>query len=224
MDHLFNRLDGAYPNRWRAAFASEQAVANWRESWAEAFDEEGLLPQSIADGLRACRKLYDWPPSLAEFLKACKPPINVDVAIYEAINQMRARQHGKDSWSNPAIYWAAVEVGEYDMVSQTFSQLKPRFETALNKVMSGEILPVPVRAPVLSAPGKSESTREYGRERLAELGAFAAVKETPRESNVGWAWEIVDENQRSGKVPLHKLNIARAAIFNATGRSVQEGA
>lgn len=218
MDHLFNRLDGAYPNRWRAAFASEQAVANWRESWAEAFDEEGLAPQLIADGLKACRKLYDWPPSITEFLKACKPPINIDVAIYEAINQMRARQHGKDVWSNPAIYWAAVEVGEYDMISQTFSQIKPRFEAALDKVMAGEVLPVPARAPALSAPGKSESTREYGRQRLAEIGALAALKPPPQGFNIGWAWKIVDEEKRTGKVPLHKLNIAREAIFNVTGK------
>lgn len=220
MDHLFNRLDGAYPNRWRAAFANEQAVANWRESWAEAFDEEGLTPQMIAEGLRVCRKTYDWPPSITEFLKVCKPAINVDVAIYEAINQMRARQHGKDAWSNPAIYWAAVEVGEYDMISQTFSQIKPRFEAALNKVMAGEVLPVPARAPALSAPGKSESTREYGRQRLAEIGALAALKPPPQGFNIGWAWKIVDEEKRTGKVPLHKLNIAREAIFNVTGKEI----
>lgn len=220
MDHLFNRLDGAYPNRWRAAFANEQAVANWRESWAEAFDEEGLTPQSIAEGLKACRKLYDWPPSITEFLKACKPPINLDAAIYEAVEQMRARQHGKDVWSNPAIYWAAVKVGEYDIISQTFSQLRPRFEAALAKVMVGDIPAVPPRAPALAAPGKSESTREFGHQRLAEIGALAVMKEPPKGYNIGWAQRIVDEEKSTGKVPLHKLNIAREAIFNVTGREV----
>lgn len=218
MDHLFNRLDGAYPNRWRTAFASEQAIANWRESWAEAFADEGLTPQMISEGLKACRRAYDWPPSLTEFLKACKPAINVDAAIYEAIEQMRARQHGKDVWSNPAIYWAAVKVGEFDMVSQSFSSIKPRFEAALKKVLEGSVLPVPERVAALAAPGKAESTREYGAKRLQELGAAAAFKRAPGGANLGWAWRIIDEDKKTGKVHLHKLNIARQAIFNATGK------
>ncbi|UIY58132.1 replication protein P [Burkholderia cepacia] len=220
MDHLFNRFDGAYPNRWRAAFASEQAISNWCESWAEAFDEEGLTPQMISDGLRVCRTTYDWPPSITEFLKACKPAINVDAAIYEAIEQMRARQHGKDVWSNPAIYWAAVKVGEFDMVSQTFSSIKPRFEAALKKVLEAPVLPVPPRAPALGAPGASTSTREYGAQKLQELGASAAFKRAPGGANIGWALKIVEEEKNTGKVPLHKLNIAKQAIFNATGKEV----
>lgn len=218
MDHLFNRFDGAYPNRWRAAFANEQAVANWRESWVEAFDEEGLTPQMISDGLKACRKNYDWPPSLTEFLKACKPAINIDAAIYEAIEQLRARQHAKDTWSNPAIFWAATRVGEFDMLSQSFSNIKPRFEAALRKVLEGDVLPVPERAAALPAPGKAESTREYGAKRLQELGASAAFKRTPGGANIGWAWRIIDEDKKTGRVPLNKLNIARQAIFNSTGK------
>jgi len=218
MDHLFNRFDGAYPNRWRAAFANEQAVANWRESWSEAFDEEGLTPQSISDGLKACRKMFDWPPSLTEFLKACKPPINIDAAIYEAIDQMRARQHGKDKWSNPAIYWAAAKVGEFDMLSQSFSSIKPRFEAALKAVQAGEILPVPARVPALASPGAAESTREYGAKRLQELGATSAFRRSPGGANIGWAIGIIEEDKRTGRVPLSKLNIARQAIFNSTGK------
>lgn len=218
MDHLFNRFDGAYPNRWRAAFASEQAISNWRESWAEAFDEEGLTPQMISDGLRTCRKTYDWPPSITEFLKACKPQINVDAAIYEAIEQMRKRQHGKDSWSNPAIFWAAREVGEFDMITQSFTSIKPRFESALKKVLASEILPVPARVPALVAPGAAESTREYGAQRLEELGASHVLKRGPRGPGLHWAYQIVADDKATGKVPLNKLNIARQAIFNATGK------
>jgi hypothetical protein len=218
MDHLFNRFDGAYPNRWRAAFASEQAISNWRESWSEAFDEEGLTPQMISDGLKACRKSYDWPPSLTEFLKACKPQVNIDAAIYEAIEQMRKRQHGKDSWSNPAIYWAAVKVGEFDMISQSFSSIKPRFESALKKVLEGEVLPVPARVAALPAPTAAESTREYGAQRLVEMGATEAFKRGPRGPGLHWAHQIIEEDKRTGKVPLNKLNIARQAIFNATGK------
>ncbi|WP_248322009.1 replication protein P [Caballeronia sp. Sq4a] len=219
MDHLFNRLDGMYPNRWRAAFQSEQAIANWRDSWAEAFDEDGVTTQMISDGIRACRKHYDWPPSVSEFIKACKPPLDIDAAVYEAIDQMRARQHGKDVWSNPAIFWAAVKVGEYDVISQTVSQLKPRFEAALKKVLeAGDIQPVPARVPALAAPGAAESTREYGRQRLDELNASAAMKNMSKGGNIEWARRIIEDERATGTVPLNKLKIARDAIFNVTGK------
>ncbi|OUE47318.1 hypothetical protein BZY94_06350 [Burkholderia territorii] len=172
----------------------------------------------ISDGLKVCRKSYDWPPSLTEFLKACKPQINVDAAIYEAIEQMRKRQHGKDVWSNPAIYWAAVKVGEFDMVSQTFSSIKPRFESALKIVLESAVPPVPERVPALAAPGAAVSTREYGAQRLQELGASAAFKRAPGGANIGWALSIVEEEKKTGKVPFNKLSIARQAIFNATGK------
>ncbi|MBN3757189.1 hypothetical protein G3N95_29905 [Paraburkholderia sp. Tr-20389] len=220
MDHLFNRFDGAYPNRWRAAFASEQAISNWRESWAEAFDEEGLTPQMISDGLKTCRKTYDWPPSITEFIKACKPQINVDAAIYEAIDQMRARQRGKDKWSHPAIYWAAAKVGEFDIISQSISSLKPRFEAALKAVLAGEVLPVPERVPALPAPTAAESTREYGAQRLEELGATEVLKREPRGPGLGWAHRIIAESKAGVPTPHNKLTIARDAIFNATGKQV----
>jgi hypothetical protein len=72
MDHLFNRLDGAYPHKWRSAFPNQQAIDNFCESWAEAFEEEGITPNDVKVGLKACRNTFDWPPSCAEFIKACK--------------------------------------------------------------------------------------------------------------------------------------------------------
>lgn len=76
MDHLYNRLDGAYLQKWRSNFQNEQAIENWRVSWAEAFEAEGLKPRDIKAGLDACRSKYDWPPSCAEFIKACSPSEN----------------------------------------------------------------------------------------------------------------------------------------------------
>ncbi|MDN7933637.1 replication protein P [Burkholderia metallica] len=218
IDHLFNRLDGAYPNRWRASFPSGDSIENWRETWVEALDEEGVTPEMVSAALRACRRKFDWPPSLTEFLSLCKPPIDAEAGLYEAIDQMRARQHGKDAWSNPAIFWAAAKVGEYDMLSQTISQLKPRFEAALKKVLAGEVMPVPVRVAMLQAPNKSESSREYGRQRLGELNASDLVRNVARGGNIHWARRVIDEELRTGKVPLHKLNIAREAIYNVTGK------
>jgi hypothetical protein len=214
MDHLFNRLDGAYPNRWRAAFPNEHAIANWRDSWAEAFADEGLSPDSIATALKACRKLYDWPPSLTEFMKACKPPINLDAAIYEAVEQMRARQHGKDVWTNPAIYWAAVKVGEFDILSQAHSQLKPRFAGALEAVLAQEVIhSAPERLLALPDAGKAITSKEEGRKQLERLGALGILNR-PGRINIDWAYKILDRQKGGEKIIGNAVEVAERAIAN----------
>lgn len=174
MDHLWNRLDGAYPNRWRAAFANEQAVQNWREAWAEAFVEEGIAPAEVKDAIARCRKSYDWPPSLSEFIKACRPPLDYEAAHAEAVKQMRARADGADAWSDPAIYWAAAEIGEFDLRSLAYPVIKGRWKDSLNKAIDGikaGTIPneVPKRSIALPAPGKTVAAPEQARKHLAVL-------------------------------------------------------
>lgn len=72
MDHLYNKLDAMYPIRWRSAHQSEASLQSWRETWAEAFDRKGITLQQIKTGIDECVELYDWPPSLKEFLTACR--------------------------------------------------------------------------------------------------------------------------------------------------------
>lgn len=72
MDHLFNKLDVMYPIRWKSAYSSEIMVQNWRQTWAEAFDRKRITPEQIKTGLEECEELYKWPPSLPEFLAACR--------------------------------------------------------------------------------------------------------------------------------------------------------
>jgi Replication protein P len=155
MDHLFNKLAGAYPATWKAAFSNDFALENWRDTWAEAFEEEGITPQDIASGLRNIRKLYvDWTPNLHQFLHACLPPIDPEGALYEAIREIPKRAMAEDKWSHPAIYWAAVQIGEFDLTSKTVKDLQPRFTRALKDVLSKPeaIEPVPAPAPRLAAP------------------------------------------------------------------------
>lgn len=71
MDHLFAKLDSMYPNRWNSAYPNEISINNWRSTWSEAFEQKGITPRHIRAGLDECLVLYNWPPSLPEFLKAC---------------------------------------------------------------------------------------------------------------------------------------------------------
>lgn len=170
IDQLFNRLDGMYPQRWRSAFADTNAIRNWREAWADALAEERITPQQVADAVRACRRKYDWPPSLTEFLKACKPHIDPETAFAEACEQMRARDNGTDKWSSPAVYWAAVEFGSWELRHASWDRAKSRWTRILTEKLAQADLPeVPPRRDALPAPGQARANPEKVRELLDGL-------------------------------------------------------
>jgi hypothetical protein len=154
MDRLFNRFDGMYPTRWRASFPSEQAVKNWRAAWSIAFTEQHVTPKHIADGLKACATAFDWPPSITEFINLCKSPVEPESAYYEALQQMNIRStNGKDQWSHPAIYWAAVKFGTWDLKSSVYSNAKTRWGATLDECLRDPETPVPSAMVALPAPG-----------------------------------------------------------------------
>lgn len=72
IDHLFNRLDGIYTGKWQQAFRTPSSIENWKSAWAESLHDRGITPEQIKRGLKNCVDLYDWPPSLSEFVKACE--------------------------------------------------------------------------------------------------------------------------------------------------------
>lgn len=74
IDHLYRRLDGLYAGKWRNIFAAPDAIENWRQAWAEALHARHVTPAQIKRGLSNCIDMYDWPPSLPEFIKACQTP------------------------------------------------------------------------------------------------------------------------------------------------------
>lgn len=156
MDHLFNRLDGMYPNKWRSSFGSEQAIENWRQAWAEAFMEEGITPQAIQNGLRAARVKFPWPPSLPEFLAACRPDLDPEKAWHESTRQMAERALGqKGTWSHPAIYWAAVKFS-WELRTMNYPQVKARWEEELEFQRRQPSWPE-IPEPMIALPEKIET-------------------------------------------------------------------
>ena len=161
IDHLFNRLDGLYPNRWRAAFAGQQAIDNWREAWAEGFCHEALTLEDVRVGLHACRTRFSWPPSFAEFVSACRPNLEPEAAHAEAVRQLRLRGYGRDEWSHPAIFWAAMSVGEHDLRSSSWLMIRERWTNALRKEIARRNWePVPRAALMLSCESAQKKPKE----------------------------------------------------------------
>ena len=170
IDHLFNRLDGLYPHRWRSAFASEQAISNWRETWADGFAEEGVTMAEIKAGMKACRTRFAWPPSFAEFMSACRQPMDFESAFCEAIEQLRRREHGEDQWSHPAIYWASVSIGSFDMRNATWGGIKARWTATLQAELEKREWPdVPLPMVSLPAPGNTSVSPEEAKRRIEEM-------------------------------------------------------
>lgn len=168
IDHLFNRLDGLYPHKWRSAFANDQAIANWRTAWAEGFSDEGITVDEVREGLKACRR-RDWPPSFAEFFKACRPDIDFGAALSEAIDQVVRRDSGDDRWSHPAIFWAAVKVTPFELKNRPRKDLESVWRAALAEQLAKSEWPeIPERRVALPAPGQTHS-RDVGNESIREM-------------------------------------------------------
>lgn len=219
MDHLYNRLDGAYPGRWRKDFPDPQSVENWRESWVEAFEEEGITQADVAVAMRKVRKRFNWPPSIAEFIQLARPPVDVDQAYHEAVAGLLERRAGRmGEWSHRAIYWAAQEL-QYDLLTQSQEQMKARWKRALAKQLdrsSHEDIPALVTQ--LPAPGHTQLEREEARRLLAHLRASDIVKRPGGQQRLGWAQAIMERVER--KDPT----LTRAIIHSAEAALAKGGA
>lgn len=209
IDHLYNRLDGAYPHKWRSNFADQQAIDNWAESWVECFEEEGITPNDVKVGLRECRKRFAWPPSCAEFVQACRPNVDPLRAYYEAVAGVQARfagEHGE--WSHPAIYHAAMPMA-VELREQSFSQVKGRWETALAQQLAKtewEAIPAPMLA--LAAPGKSTTTSEKARAAIAHL--VSSVVNRPASTDPkAWARRLLAREHAGEKLTPTQVHMAR---------------
>lgn len=210
MDHLFNRLDGAYPRKWRADFQNEIAIANWKETWSEAFDEEGVTPAEIKTGLTNCRRMFDWPPSLTEFLRACRPGLDPETAFHEAVRGLICRQKGeRGTWSHPAIYHAAVDVGQHDVLNCTYGAVKARWEKCLlAQLAKGDWAQIPEASIALPAPAKTEQSNAEAKAAMSRIGAGGILNKFGRDHKA-WANKILASQK--GRSPT-VIAMARRAV------------
>jgi hypothetical protein len=214
IDHLFNRLDGAYPHKWRSAYPDHDSINNWAESWVEAFEDEGISPEDVKRGLKVCRSRYDWPPSCAEFVKACKLTVDPLIGYYEAVEGVQARQRGEQgTWSHPAIYWAAMPLA-FDLGTQPYSHIRARWEKALAEQLARREWPaIPASMAALPAPGKAALSKEEAKKMLAKLSACALLR--PRSGHSAWYLDILERHKRGDpSLSAAQVNCAQEAARN----------
>lgn len=220
MDHLYNRLDGAYPHKWRANFPDERAIDNWAESWVEAFEDEGITPADVKTGLKACRSRFAWPPSCAEFIQACRPQGDIAAAYHEAVAGLEARGKGeRGEWSHPAIFWAATLL-QRDLMGQSYSAVQGRWASALRAQLARtEWAEIPVPRQQLAAPGKTMLSHEGAAAMVRELEAKGLITKGITK-NAGddfdhkrWARRLLERVANGDKaVSICQINTASEAL------------
>lgn len=221
MDWLFGEIYGLFGNQFLDKFRSghtvdglDTGIENMKSIWAVKIRENGLKLSDIKRGIKGCERCKFGAPGWPEFLELCRPTPNVDEALSEALVQLQKRQTGDDVWSHPAIYWATMKVGYYDMTNLSSSALKPRFASALTAALAGEIQPVPPMRVAIAAPvQQTEIDLADAKARLAELKSKNIFSMEPRGDQLRWAKSILEREKKGDKsVSLLQLNEAKQAM------------
>lgn len=173
IERLFDKLSCYYGSKfgdlWRGC-----EIRSVKRTWAKAL--AGYSPEEVKHGLDACLSRI-FPPTLPEFLMLCRQSIDFEAAFYEAYEQLRQRESGSDKWSHPAIYWAAVTIGHFDMRNATWGGIKARWAAVLQAELNKREWPeIPLRRDAIPAPGKSSIPQEEAQRRIAEMRDMLAKK------------------------------------------------
>lgn len=175
--------------------------------WSEKM--YGLTNDEIRRGVNAMRKLA-WPPTLPQFLELCRPSIDETVAYYEAVHGMERRRAGEmGEWSHPAIFWAAAKM-THDLLNQPYSSIRSRWEKELSLQLEKNIWPeIPAVCKALSAPGRTETSREKAKRELEKLNASEILKKQP---GLAWSRKILERGKQGEELPAISIRLANEAL------------
>ena len=210
-DAVFTEMTLLYGSRFGQQWAGltpREIKAAWNRRLAD------YSPAEIQRGLDACDAL-DWPPSLPEFMRLCRPALNAEAAYHEAVAGMVARGRGeRGQWSHPGIYWAAVRITSHDLLSMGWQAIRGRWEAALRDVMAkGRWDPVPEPAKALPAPGQASLSPQQQRQAMDQVRSVAASVRPQQAAStrdaLAWARKIVANPQ--GRAPT-VVAMARRAL------------
>lgn len=165
-----------------------------------------------------------FPPTLPEFVLLCRPKVNIDAALDEALAQMHRRTQGQqDTWTDPAFYWAAAKIGHWDLQQLSRDALLKRFAAALDDVRRGHIAPVPPVPLQLESPAEPAVDRATADASHAKVKAHCAewVRKATRGTatdGLRWAYRIAERVKRGESVNPTVEAFAREALDQETKR------
>lgn len=198
VERIFQRMENYYLSLWKDRFGTfpRERV---KQAWAEEL--AGYTANEIKRGLDAAKGMK-FPPTLPEFLTACRPPLDAKISWAEACEQMRIRLQGKgdDRWTSPKVYWAAVKIGAYDLNNLSWDQVRARWNAAISE---GRADPIPEFLAQLPAPGHQTVTRKEATERMSELKAKIGQVSLPGTTKAGtqWAYRLMEREAKGESLP-----------------------
>jgi len=166
VERIFDRMTAAFGNRFATMWASADPATVKRE-WAEAL--AGFSGTEILVGLNSARS-RDWPPTLGEFMRLCRPePPYEDLFIAAQLG------HRND----PVSYWAAQAFGGYELRIATWPKARARWIECVDQVLKAHTLPpIPDQDRLaLPAPGQTR-TSAVAREAIDSLKRMIATAKT----------------------------------------------
>ncbi len=207
VDSLFAKFTAMYGNKfidmWRG-IDTDEVKSLWAKELAK------LTVEELKAGVHALMN-REFPPTLPEFVKLCKPKLDALTAYYEALNGVTSRERGEvGTWTHPAIFWASVAVGAFDLKSQTYAQIKTRWESALEAEMQkGNWAEIPEPMIALPAPTKREADRAVASKILSGLKDMTA---DGKRDHKAWAEKILQRVVAGESVPLISVRMAKDAL------------
>lgn len=206
IERLWTLFAAMYGNKfldmWRGLDISEV-----KQAWAE--DLADYTAEELKRGLTWC-KSQQWPPTLPEFMTACRPVLDTKTEWAEACEQMRIRLEGRggDTWTRPQVYWAAVAIGWYDLNSTSWDQIRTRWINALTNAKQDAI---PAYLAALPAPGKQTVTKAESVDRMAEIKtAIASIGTT--KAGTKWAYALMEREANGEALINHAAKAWREVL------------
>lgn len=208
IDRLWERLVSRYGSRftdmWRGIDPDKL-----KQAWSE--EMAGYTADELRRGLEAC-KAKDWPPTLPEFLKLCRPPMNYEAAYREAqLNIVKIERNEQPEWSSRAVYWAKVQYGHFDLKNSDYSSARKRWAEILDELIATDkergLPEIPVQDyKQLVAPGKTQISREEAAKRVKELGiglvGKVAIGLVGRKDHKAWARAILADPKNRPQIAI----------------------
>jgi hypothetical protein len=134
----FSLLYGARLTREWLGNAAEDVKRTWARELA------GIPERDLIRGMESLRlheRFRDWIPNAMQFAALCRPVMDPDAAFFEATRLWPSRT----GWSNPAIYWAALSIGNA-VRSQPYAAIKAAWREAYMRALENP-KPLPAEAP-----------------------------------------------------------------------------
>jgi len=210
VEKLFERMVGLYGNKFLDMWGKTDLL-QVKAIWAQELGK--LSRDEIAKGANALIN-QEWCPTLPQFIKLCRTDIDAVTAYYEAVNGVIAREKGEiGEWSHPAIFWASVKVGSFDLKNQTYSNIKARWERALDEeINKGQWSDIP-QAQIALPPPVTPVTKDIAEKYLAETQIIK--KQESKTDHKRWAKIILQREKDGDKTLTHiQLSMAKDAMKN----------